>query len=616
MPDPRPDESEAEFVARCIPVVLEDGTAKDGAQASAICHSMFREAKKMVNGRGLYLTDPHGKLIWNGKKSFIAKAKEVEIEGDWHIISKNKAYGKATMGETQPVDSSEFDELFDAHRVTHKERRKWWGEKAPLYLYEIKSFEKYDPPLEVVVPDGVQFVIDTVEFLDSFPEGEKESLGSVTQIDNAETEVIPSGDESSTEVEVVEEKAGRRIRTSKVNVLKDLKTKFDEIMKSIGELIGFAEYADKKPFFDLLNKESGFKTFKNKKDGKDWLLTWTMNSFEDREEEIFSQKSIEDYVERHFEEDVKGEFQFWHMPGTKYGDILWQGISGRFLVEAGPFDNTPVGNEFKRIFNEYPDGHPVVAPEGWGTSHKYKFILEDQADGVYDWFDKEETTVLPMSAASNVHSPKMEVLQVEQKQIDALTELIDDEALVETIVETGPKETKKLEDVGVANKENESEEKEVVAEVSDETEELKVETQIEVETEIPTEKVEGEKEEVDEPRLATFDEVKEGFGALAGVLNGIVGRMDSIEASVKSLEKDDDEKFDEKVELTPKASLKDHVESVIGSKETEIDGRTKLAKDGPKETKAEVGSKTGVGFLDQIQARNEDHDGKKIPSLE
>ncbi len=615
MPDPRPDETEAEFVKRCIPITIEDGTAEDGAQASAICHSMFRESKKMINDRGLYLKEPHGKLIWNGKKTFIAKAKEVDIEGESYIVSKNKCYGRADMGEVQPVDSPEFDELFDTHRITHKERRKWWGEKAPLYLYEIKSFEKYDPPLKVVVPDGVQFVIDTVEFLDPFPEGVKESLGSVTQIDSVETEEIPSGSETSAEVEVVEEKAGRRIRTSKVSVLKDLKRKIEDFMKDLVDLIGFADYADKEPFFNLLNKESGFKTFKNKKDGKTWILTWTTNSFIDREEEIFSQKSIEDYVERHFEDDVKGEFQFWHMPGSKFGDILWQGVSGRFLVESGPFDDTPAGQFFEKAFNENPDGHPVVAPEGWGTSHKYYFKLEDREDGIYNWFDKEETTVLPMSAASNPHSPKLEVLQMEQKQIDALINLGAEDALVDSIVETGDEETKTLVDAGVANKEKESDEKEVVAEVSDETEEILVET-IEVEAETLTEKVEVEGEKEDEPEFVTLEEVKEGFGALASAIKELMGKIDSIETSVRSLERTDDEKFDEKVELTPKASLGDHVKSVIGKDETKVDGRTELAKDGPEETEAEVGSKTGVGFLDQIQARNEDHDGTKIQGLE
>lgn len=46
MPSVRKGESEKAFVKRCIPIVLKEGTAKDGEQAAAICHSMYREAKK------------------------------------------------------------------------------------------------------------------------------------------------------------------------------------------------------------------------------------------------------------------------------------------------------------------------------------------------------------------------------------------------------------------------------------------------------------------------------------------------------------------------------------------------------------------------------------------
>ena len=53
MPEPRAGESEVDFVARCIPVVIEDGTAEDGSQANAICHSMYQDAQKAVNGNAL-----------------------------------------------------------------------------------------------------------------------------------------------------------------------------------------------------------------------------------------------------------------------------------------------------------------------------------------------------------------------------------------------------------------------------------------------------------------------------------------------------------------------------------------------------------------------------------
>ena len=43
---PKKNESKADYIKRCIPVVIRDGTAKDGKQAAAICHSMWKQSKK------------------------------------------------------------------------------------------------------------------------------------------------------------------------------------------------------------------------------------------------------------------------------------------------------------------------------------------------------------------------------------------------------------------------------------------------------------------------------------------------------------------------------------------------------------------------------------------
>ena len=53
MPKPEANESEKDFVGRCVPIVLDEGTAEDDSQAAAICHSMWREAneKKSANDR-------------------------------------------------------------------------------------------------------------------------------------------------------------------------------------------------------------------------------------------------------------------------------------------------------------------------------------------------------------------------------------------------------------------------------------------------------------------------------------------------------------------------------------------------------------------------------------
>jgi len=45
MPTPQADESKKDYIARCIPIVLEEGTTKDQDQAAAICASMWDEAQ-------------------------------------------------------------------------------------------------------------------------------------------------------------------------------------------------------------------------------------------------------------------------------------------------------------------------------------------------------------------------------------------------------------------------------------------------------------------------------------------------------------------------------------------------------------------------------------------
>ena len=46
MPEPGKNEKQDDFIERCIPIVIADGTAKDGSQANAICHSIWEQSKK------------------------------------------------------------------------------------------------------------------------------------------------------------------------------------------------------------------------------------------------------------------------------------------------------------------------------------------------------------------------------------------------------------------------------------------------------------------------------------------------------------------------------------------------------------------------------------------
>lgn len=58
MPTPTENETQAEFVSRCIPVVLDDGTTEDPQQAAAVCYSMWRESNKGEGMEHEYKTLP------------------------------------------------------------------------------------------------------------------------------------------------------------------------------------------------------------------------------------------------------------------------------------------------------------------------------------------------------------------------------------------------------------------------------------------------------------------------------------------------------------------------------------------------------------------------------
>lgn len=45
MPTPTPNETEEQFIERCIPIVINDGTAQSPEQAYAVCSSMYEADK-------------------------------------------------------------------------------------------------------------------------------------------------------------------------------------------------------------------------------------------------------------------------------------------------------------------------------------------------------------------------------------------------------------------------------------------------------------------------------------------------------------------------------------------------------------------------------------------
>lgn len=203
---------------------------------------------------------------------------------------------------------------------------------------------------------------------------------------------------------------------TKSSILHDLKTKFTEW---ISKMLDTGE--------NVPDTRLSFKTFTDKSTDDTWFVLWPTNAYEDRDEEFFASAALEAFVGRHDANDIKGEAQFWHIPGSTFGTIREQAVvSDHFLVQLGTFDPTPTGDAFKAFFLAHPDGHPDIAPDGWGASHGFNYVPADRiADGIFNWFETKESSVLPYAAASNQHNPTLEVFQMNDRQAKAITAIGD-----------------------------------------------------------------------------------------------------------------------------------------------------------------------------------------------
>jgi hypothetical protein len=111
---------------------------------------------------GLYLTEPHGKLIYDGSKTLIVKHKKFEahLNEDLYLLSDSLCYGTIVLKEPYEIKTKEeFDSLRSKHKISNEEVKDWKWE-FPLYGYEF-TFTKLDKPQPVKVPQGVQVFVSS-----------------------------------------------------------------------------------------------------------------------------------------------------------------------------------------------------------------------------------------------------------------------------------------------------------------------------------------------------------------------------------------------------------------------------------------------------------------------
>ena len=243
-----------------------------------------------------------------------------------------------------------------------------------------------------------------------------------------------------------DEKAGRRIRSSMMDKLKSA-------WATIKELMDWAEQVDDDPGGEMgmAGFIKGYGIAVKNVNGQPWIIAYSTNAFEDREKEIFSTKALEKYVTQAEQKNDRGYFNFWHIPGTDFAEKQWQAVPGRFLVEAGPFLDNEIGQAALKFFEQFPDGHIEIAPEGWGCSPEYRYLPEERKTGTYENIWITRTSILPRLAAANIWTKAGVEMAYTEQQKQAANALFG-ESLAAKILGSAEDATKELEQADVRHK--------------------------------------------------------------------------------------------------------------------------------------------------------------------
>lgn len=286
---------------------------------------------------------------------------------------------------------------------------------------------------------------------------------------------IPQSDLSQTlkdrlqkEAQAILEKENKKGEKAGQRVAKNWREKLQGLLDTVKELVSWANYEDQSgdgqsPTDEEMPMEDVMSLFNGKSacgvktvNGEPWFFTKSTNAFKDRDGEIFSTKSLEQYVAEAEQKADRGYFNFWHIATKEYPDLTdfakkeWQGVVGRILIEAGPFLPDAKGQAAKKFFTAYPDGHPELAPEGWGCSPEYRYLPEERKTGVYQWIWITRTSTLPRAAAANIWT-KGGIMALTQQQKEAADKIFGAE-LTAQIIKGAESETKQLEEAGVDHK--------------------------------------------------------------------------------------------------------------------------------------------------------------------
>lgn len=123
---------------------------------------------------GLYLVEPHGRLIAEGKKTLIVKSKNFknQVGKDFFLLSGGLAFGIIRLKAPQQISLEDFEKLREKHQISEAERKEWWSGKESFFAFPFQLKELFSPAKTVKIPRGAQTFVKDVKLLEDETEVE------------------------------------------------------------------------------------------------------------------------------------------------------------------------------------------------------------------------------------------------------------------------------------------------------------------------------------------------------------------------------------------------------------------------------------------------------------
>lgn len=164
MPKPQPGESKGDFVRRCIPIVIKDGTAKDGKQAFAVCNSLFSEKAALTKdglpaSAYLVVEDPQQVTTWHlPVKDASGKPDHRLMGGAWAALHGGYR-GQKYEGPKKAEALSKLLKLYESEQMQAPSGKSFQGYKDASGNYRwvlISSSAFMDQDGEIITAKALQ----------------------------------------------------------------------------------------------------------------------------------------------------------------------------------------------------------------------------------------------------------------------------------------------------------------------------------------------------------------------------------------------------------------------------------------------------------------------------